>query len=101
MLLDEDANELVARAAVGLEEEVEQGVRIEVGRGFAGRVAAERRPVVLHDVDHSDVLNPILRDKGIKSLVGVPLLVRGAAIGVCSTITLLVPVSIVNVLSEV
>jgi GAF domain-containing protein len=82
LLLDEDADELAARAAVGIEEEVERGVRIPVGRGFAGRVAAERRPVVLDDVDHAEVLNPILREKGIKSLLGVPLLVGGAAIGV-------------------
>src|SRR5438067_5214009 len=61
LLLDEGTNELVARAAVGLEEEVEQGVRIPVGCGFAGRVAADRRPVILDDVDHGQVLNPILR----------------------------------------
>jgi signal transduction histidine kinase len=82
LLLDEQANELVARAAVGIEEEVERGVRIPVGQGFAGRVAADRRPVILEDVDHADVLNPILREKGIKSLLGVPLLVGGEAIGV-------------------
>ena len=82
LLLDEEANELVARAAVGIEEEVEQGVRIPVGRGFAGRVAAGRAPVILDDVDHADVLNPILREKGIKSLLGVPLLVRDEVIGV-------------------
>jgi signal transduction histidine kinase len=82
LLLDEATNELVARAAVGIEEEVEQGVRIPVGHGFAGRVAAERRPLVLEDVDHSDVLNPLLRAKGITSLLGVPLLVGGEAIGV-------------------
>ena len=41
LLLDEERNELVARAAVGIEEEVERGVRIPVGKGFAGRVAAE------------------------------------------------------------
>jgi signal transduction histidine kinase len=82
LLLDEHRQELVARAAVGIEEEVERGVRIPIGRGFAGRVAAERRPVVLEDVDHADVLNPILREKGIKSLLGVPLVVRDAVIGV-------------------
>jgi signal transduction histidine kinase len=82
LLLDEEANELVARAAVGIEEEVEQGVRIPVGGGFAGRVAAERQPVVMPDVDHGHVLNPILRQKGIKSLLGVPLLVRGEVLGV-------------------
>src|SRR5258708_5081880 len=36
LLLDEERNELVARAAVGIEEEVEEGVRIPVGGGFAG-----------------------------------------------------------------
>jgi signal transduction histidine kinase len=82
LLLDAEHQVLVARAAVGIEEEIEQGVRIPVGRGFAGRVVAERRPVILDDVDHADVLNPILREKGIKSLLGVPLLVRGAPIGV-------------------
>jgi signal transduction histidine kinase len=82
LLLDEETDELVARAAVGIEEEVERGVRIPVGRGFAGRVAADRRPVVLADVDHADVLNPLLREKGIKSMLGVPLIVGGRVLGV-------------------
>src|SRR3954464_393698 len=42
LLLDTEKNELVARAAKGIEEEVERGVRIPVGKGFAGRIAAER-----------------------------------------------------------
>ena len=82
LLLDEPTDELVARAAVGVEEEVEQGVRIPVGHGFAGRIASERAPVVLEDVDHADVLNPLLREKGIKSMLGVPLLVEGRVLGV-------------------
>ena len=82
LLLDEDTNELVARAALGIEEEVEQGVRIPVGGGFAGRIAAEKRPVILDDVDHAHVLNPILREKGIKSMLGVPLVVEGEVRGV-------------------
>jgi GAF domain-containing protein len=88
LLLDEETDELVARAAKGLEEEVEAGVRIPVGLGFAGRVAADRRPVVLPDVDHADVLNPILRQKGIKTMLGVPLLVEGGPIGVLHVGTL-------------
>ena len=82
LLLDEDTNELVARAALGLEEEVEQGVRVPVGGGFAGRIAAEKRPVILDDVDHANVLNPILREKGIKSMLGVPLVVEAEMRGV-------------------
>ena len=88
LLLDEDRGDLVAQAAVGLEEEVEQGVRIPLGRGFAGRIAADVRPVILDDVDHAHVLNPILRDKGIKSMLGVPLVSRGAVIGVLHVGTL-------------
>jgi signal transduction histidine kinase len=88
LLSDEASNVLVARAAVGIEEEVEQGVRIPIGRGFAGRVAAQRRPVILPDVDHADVLNPILREKGIKSMLGVPLVVAGVALGVIHVGTL-------------
>ena len=88
LLLDEETNELVAKAARGIEEEVEQGVRIPVGKGFAGKVAAERRPVIIPDVDHGDVLNPILREKGIKTLLGVPLLVHGDVIGVVHVGTL-------------
>ncbi len=82
LLLDEETNELVACAALGIEEEVEQGVRVPVGGGFAGRIAAEKRPVILDDVDHAHVLNPLLREKGIKSMLGVPLVVEGEVRGV-------------------
>ena len=82
LLLDEETNELVARAALGIEEEVEQGVRVPVGGGFAGRIAAEKQPVILDDVDHAHVLNPLLREKGIKSMLGVPLVVEGEVRGV-------------------
>ena len=88
LLHDEVAGDLVAQAAKGIEEEVEQGVRIPIGRGFAGRIAAERRAVAIEDVDHADILNPILREKGIRSLLGVPLLVEGRVIGVLHVGTL-------------
>jgi signal transduction histidine kinase/ActR/RegA family two-component response regulator len=83
-----NGGDLVARVAKGLEEEVEAGVRIPLGRGFAGRVAAERRPIFIADVDHADVLNPILRQKGVRSLLGVPILFEGEVIGVLHVGTL-------------
>jgi GAF domain-containing protein/anti-sigma regulatory factor (Ser/Thr protein kinase) len=82
LLFDPATNELVARAAKGIEEEVEQGVRIPIGQGFAGRIAGERVAIFIADVDHADILNPILREKGIHSLLGVPLIVEGNLIGV-------------------
>jgi K+-sensing histidine kinase KdpD len=88
LLLDEGTDELVARAARGLEESVERGTRIPVGLGFAGRVAADRRTIAIEDVDHADVLNPVLREKGVKSLLGAPLMVGGQVIGVVHVGTL-------------
>lgn len=88
LLLDEASGELVARAAKGLEEEVERGVRIPLGQGFAGRIAAGRRPVILDDVDHAHVLNPLLVEKGIKSMLGVPLIAHDDVLGVLHVGTL-------------
>lgn len=77
-----EQNQLVPRAARGLEEEVSQGVRIPLGQGFAGRVASERKPMLIADVQHSEVINPILREQGLRMVLGVPLLVEGRIIGV-------------------
>jgi GAF domain-containing protein/anti-sigma regulatory factor (Ser/Thr protein kinase) len=82
LLLDHDTEELVARAAKGIEEEVERGVRIPLGAGFAGRIARQRVAIFIADVDHADITNPILREKRISSLLGVPLIVEGDLIGV-------------------
>ena len=63
-------------------------MRIPLGRGFAGRVAAQRRAIFIEDIDHADIWNPILRERGIRSLLGVPLLSEGAVIGVLHVGTL-------------
>ena len=82
LLLDPLAQQLVATAAKGLEEQVRQGVRISVGRGFAGRIARERGPVVLDEVTSDNIVNPILLEAGLRSMVGVPMFAGGEVIGV-------------------
>ncbi len=82
LLLDAPSGHLIATAAAGLEEEVRQGVRVPLGQGFAGRIAAEQKPVILDHVDHTTVLNPILWAKGIRALMGVPLIAGTRVIGV-------------------
>ncbi len=82
LLLDHSSGQLIATAAAGLEEEVHQGVRIPLGRGFAGRIAVEHQPVILDHVDHTTVLNPILWAKGIQSMMGAPMMAGGKVIGV-------------------
>ena len=82
LVAEDEPGTLVARAAKGLEEEVDQGVRLPIGQGFAGRIVSERRPIIIDDVAHATVLNPILSAKGIQSLLGVPLLLEGRVLGV-------------------
>ncbi len=67
---------------------MQQGVRVPVGKGFAGRIAAEDRCVILEQVDHTKVVNPLLFDKGIRSLMGAPLRSGGKVIGVMHAGTL-------------
>lgn len=82
LLREPDADVLIARAARGLEAEVREGVLIPIGRGFAGAIAATRRPVVLDHVDSTTVANPILWEKGIQTMLGVPLLHDDKLVGV-------------------
>jgi len=82
LLLDDPGDELVASWSRGLEEEVEARVRVPVGKGFAGRVAATRTPVFIPDVRRAEVVNPLLVKRGLIALLGVPLLVEGRLIGV-------------------
>jgi phosphoserine phosphatase RsbU/P len=82
LLYDEASRDLVATAASGIEEEVRQGVRVPLGRGFAGRIAALKTPVALDRVDATTVTNPILWEKGIRVMLGVPLLAGDRLLGV-------------------
>ena len=82
LLLAEGAGELVATAARGIEEEVREGVRIPLGTGFAGRIALSRGPIRLDRVDPTTVANPILWEKGINVMLGVPLLTPDRLLGV-------------------
>jgi sigma-B regulation protein RsbU (phosphoserine phosphatase) len=82
LLVDATGTELVATAARGLEDEVRQGFRLRVGEGFAGRVAAQQHPIAIEHVDHSNVVNPLLLSKGVRSVLGVPMINAGRLIGV-------------------
>ena len=90
LLLEEDGRTLAARAAKGLEAEVERRFRLPVGSGFAGRVAATLAPVTIEDLDESpiQVVNPLFREVGVRSLLGVPMVVEGRLVGVLHVGTL-------------
>jgi serine phosphatase RsbU (regulator of sigma subunit) len=82
LLLHRDGGHLVARWAIGLEEEVYQGVQVPIGRGFAGRIALTRTPVVLDDVGPAAVVNPILWRRGLRAMAGVPMILDDRVLGV-------------------
>jgi len=82
LLTEVGGKHLVARAAAGLEEEVFQGVRVPVGTGFAGRVAQHRKPLQIALVDESTVINPLLWRRGLRVLLGVPMVAHGGLTGV-------------------
>jgi signal transduction histidine kinase/CheY-like chemotaxis protein len=60
----------------------EHTVRIPIGAGFAGRVADERRVIMINHVNPELLFSPVLRASGVRALVGAPLLVRGEVRGV-------------------
>jgi serine phosphatase RsbU (regulator of sigma subunit)/anti-sigma regulatory factor (Ser/Thr protein kinase) len=83
-LLDEDRPELVVRASHGLGDAAgaDGDVRVKVGEGCAGRVAAERRALRLDDIETTHDLDPLFRSTAVRALLAVPLAVDGRVIGV-------------------
>jgi PAS domain S-box-containing protein len=55
---------------------------IAYGEGFAGRAARSREPMFAQRPDPADLRDPGLRELDIDSVLAVPLLARGAVIGV-------------------
>jgi phosphoserine phosphatase RsbU/P len=87
-VLEERPQELVAWAAVGIDEEALRRVRVPVGQGFTGRVGLLRQTMTLADVSPTTVASPVLWEMGIRSLLGSPLLNEGKLIGVLHVGTL-------------
>jgi len=82
LLPAEDGENLLIYATVGLEEEIARNIRIPIGRGIAGRIAASSKPMVTHNLLEEEIVSPILRQKGLRSLVGVPLPMQENMVGV-------------------
>ncbi len=88
VLLTPDGRELEVHAAEGLEEAVRQGLRFPADRGLAGRTLRERRAIVVDDLSTVELASPILRDRGVRSILAVPLRVDGRSTGVLHVGTL-------------
>ncbi|WP_026422147.1 PP2C family protein-serine/threonine phosphatase [Actinokineospora inagensis] len=82
LLYDAAAEVLTVEASMGMDEEVSHGVTVAMGAGFTGQVAATRAPVILDRVDATTVVSPLLWRRGLRALLGVPLLAGGDLVGV-------------------
>lgn len=82
LLQTKDRQQLAVQATLGLEEEITKKIQIPIGQGFAGSIAAICEPRVVADLSTIEVVSPVLRNKGIQSIVGVPLLVKYQTVGV-------------------
>jgi serine/threonine-protein kinase RsbW len=82
LLANESGDELVARAATGLSEELSLDLGIRAGEGMAGLVLASQQPLVVADLSTIRVVSPVLRDSGLRSVVAVPMLLDGLTLGV-------------------
>jgi len=74
---------LNAVASVGLEAEVVQRFSLSIGEGFAGHIAATGQPYYLADAQNAAcILSSVIKDSGIRSMLGVPLRRGDALLGV-------------------
>lgn len=77
-----DRQNLAVYATLGLEEEIVQKIRIPIGQGFAGRISASKQPTIINNLKEVEIVSPILRHRGLRSLVGIPLPIEQSQIGV-------------------
>jgi signal transduction histidine kinase len=84
LLLAEDEQYLVVRASFGLEEDGQGRVRIPLGQGVVGRIAAQNEPLIFNDLKETSAASGLtgLLGQKTRSLLGAPLRVRGKVIGV-------------------
>ncbi|MDP9035848.1 MAG: response regulator [Myxococcota bacterium] len=76
-------DELHTCASIGLSEDVETQLKMPVGAGFAGKIAATGRPLFMAEEDlQQSGQSPALRRRQVRALYGVPLVHDGDVIGV-------------------
>ncbi|MDC0712334.1 PAS domain-containing protein [Stigmatella sp. ncwal1] len=82
LLLREDET-LKVRASAGLDEAEMSSFSLRVGEGFAGRIAAQQRPMEVRSAATDPLVKSMaLRSRGTRALYGVPLVYGGEVIGV-------------------
>lgn len=89
MLLDEKDEKLIIRATQSISEEYNKKPPLKVGEGIAGKVVKDNRSIAVFDVMKRAEYKykDIAKKEGLKSLLCVPLSVKGRTIGVINCYT--------------
>ena len=89
MLLNEKKDVLVIRATQSVSEEYNEKPPIKIGEGIAGKVFKGKRPIAVKDItkEKEYKYHDIAKKEGLKSLLCVPLMVKGNVIGVINCYT--------------
>ncbi len=80
LLRDEDRDCLTVRAARGGGAGTAFSRRVQVGEGIAGKVAQQKQPVFVDDVEAHRELTSIVWEDSVRSVLAVPLLVDGGRV---------------------
>lgn len=89
MLFDEAKQELVLKATQSVSAAYNSKPNLKLGQGIAGTAAQQRRLIAVRDVrqDPRYVNQAIAKPEGLCSLLSVPLVVKGALVGVLNCYT--------------
>jgi GAF domain-containing protein len=82
MLLDDETRELRVRVAAGIEPELWPKIRVPIGEGIAGKVAAEARPLRLRGKADRQNFRIVRERLDVESALCVPLVHEGRVLGV-------------------
>ena len=83
VVLLREGDTLRVRAAVGLEEGLDETFPMTTEGGIAGHVAAARQPVLVRDAATDPrIKSRAIREKRVRAVYGVPLMYEGKVIGV-------------------
>lgn len=82
LLLDQDGD-LVVNAARGMDPELMQSIRVKVGEYICGKVAQNRKPLLVRDIERSKVIGRERSAKyRTKSFICCPILMKDKLLGV-------------------
>ncbi len=90
MFLDEELQELVIKASIGLSKRAIKGVRPKIGEGIAGRVFSTGKSILIDDTSKDKWYKDFTREekdereRPMETLLSLPLIFKGKVLGVAT-----------------